>query len=113
MMNIQRIRGMLGFARRSGKTVTGTDAVCEAMARDKRAKASLVVISEEASAPTLKKLTTKADFYSVPYLVLPFSKEELGRTVGKESPTVCIAVISEDFAKEIIIASGASASEIN
>ncbi len=113
MMDMRRIRGMLGFARKSGNTVLGTDAVCEAMAKSGKGKAKLIVISDGASDGTQKKLTVKADFYSIPYIILPLSKEELGRIVGKDAPTVCIAVISEDFAKEIIKASGALASENN
>ena len=94
-----RITGMLGFAKRAGKLIIGTELVCRAMP-DKKIK--LVVISDGASAATKKKLTTKSDFYALPHLVVELDTAELGRIIGKDSAVAAVGVTDDGFAREII-----------
>lgn len=96
--NVQRICGMLGFARRAGKTVIGTELVCRAMPKG---TVKLVVISDGCSEGTMKKLTVKSDFYQIPWVLAPIDTEALARTVGKGSAVAAVAVTDEGFAEEI------------
>ena len=96
--NVQRICGMLGFARRAGKTVIGTELVCRAMPKG---EVRLVVISAGCSDGTMKKLTVKCDFYRIPWVLAPIDTEALAKTVGKESKVAAVAVTDERFAEEI------------
>ena len=92
---------MLGFAMRAGKIVLGTDLVIGAIRAKGKGKARLVLISDEASAGTKKKISFKAEFYGVKALEIAVTPDELGRTLGKESSPVAIAIIDDNFAEEI------------
>ena len=91
--------GMLGFARRAGKTVIGTEQICIAMPKG---RLRLVVISCAASAATKKKLSVKSDFYKIPWVEAEIDTESLGHLLGKESAVAAVAVTDEGFAEEII-----------
>ena len=95
----QRVHGMLGFARRAGKTVIGTEQICIAMPRG---KIRLVVISSSASDATKKKLSVKSDFYKIPWVEVQIDTVSLGHMLGKESAVAAVAVADERFAEEII-----------
>ena len=90
---------MLGFARRAGKTVIGTEQICLAMPKG---KVRLVVISHSASTATKKKLTVKSDFYKIPWVEAKIDTESLGHLLGKESAVAAVAVTDDGFAEQII-----------
>ena len=90
---------MLGFAMRAGKLVLGTELVCRAMPTG---RVLLTVISAGASEPTKKKLRTKSEFYSIPYVVVEIDTETLGAILGKSHATAAVAVTDSGFASEII-----------
>ncbi len=96
----KRFIGMLGLARRAGKTVLGTDMICEKM-RAKR-KPVLVLVSHTASDATRERLTKKCVFYNIPYHLVEISTEELGRLMGKSGAIAAVALIDEGFARELI-----------
>ena len=89
---------MLGFARRAGKTVIGTELVCRAMPKG---EVKLVVISATCSESTMKKLKVKSDFYRIPWVLAPLDTEALAKTVGKDSAVAAVAVTDAGFAEEI------------
>ena len=97
--NIQRISGMLGFARKTGKTVIGTEMVCRMMPKNGFIK--LVVISGGASDSTKKKLTVKCDFYKIPSVVAEIDTEALASLLGKSGAVAAVAVTDDRFAEEI------------
>ena len=97
--NTKRIKGMLGFARRAGKTVIGTELICRAMP-DKSLK--LVVLSATASAATKKKLTVKSEFYGIPLVESDIDTESLGALLGKRGAVAAVAVTDSAFGDEII-----------
>ena len=97
--NIQRIGGMLGFARKAGKTVIGTEMVCRMM--PKKGYIKLVVISGGASDSTKKKLTVKCDFYKIPSVVAEIDTETLASLLGKSGAVAAVAVTDGGFAEEI------------
>ena len=96
---VQRISGMIGFARRAGKTVIGTELVCRAMSKG---EVKLVVISSTASDSTKKKLTVKSAFYGVCWVMAEIDTERLGALVGKGGAVAAIAITDRMFADEIV-----------
>ena len=99
---VQRISGMIGFARRAGKTVIGTELVCRAMAKG---EVKLVVISSTASDSTKKKLTVKSAFYGISWVLIEIDTERLGALVGKGGAVAAIAITDQMFADEVAKAS--------
>lgn len=101
--NTQRIKGMLGFARRAGKTVIGTDLICKELSRG---RVKLVVISSSASDGTKSRLVHKCEWYAARYLETAIDKEELGTVLGKDTEVAAVALTDDAFAEEIIKAKG-------
>lgn len=95
---VQKICGMIGLARRAGKTVIGTDLVCRAMPKG---GVSLVLISVSASAPTKKKLSVKSEFYGIKWIEADIDTERLGKILGKSGAVAAIAITDAGFAGEI------------
>ena len=94
----QRICGMIGFARRAGKTVIGTDHVCRAMPTG---SIRLVVIAGDASQATKKKLTVKSEFYGIPSVEANIDTARLGNILGKGGAVATVAITDDRFAEEI------------
>ena len=92
---------MLGFAMRAGKVILGTESVCSAMAKNGKAKPRLVLIAENASDGTKKKLLTKAEFYGIEAITINIDSSELGRMFGKLYAPATVAVVDDRFAEEI------------
>lgn len=90
---------MLGFARRAGKTVIGTEMVCRMM--PKKGCIKLVVISSGASDSTKKKLTVKCEFYHIPSVVTEIDTVSLASLLGKTGAVAAVAVTDDGFAEEI------------
>lgn len=95
----ERLLKFLGLCRRAGKTVHGTPLVCTALAAKR--PPFLVLMSEEASDGTKKKLCNKTSFYRVSLLSLPVSCERLAKAVGKTGELAAVAVTDEGFAREL------------
>ena len=60
----------------------------------------MVLVTEDASKNTKKKFANRCAYYQVSLLTLPFTKEVLGKALGKEERS-CAAVCEEGFAKSI------------
>lgn len=75
-----KILSLLGLAARGRNLVSGEFSTEKAI---KAGKASLVVVSREASDNTREMFTNKCAFYKVP-IYFYGTKEELGRAIGKE-----------------------------
>lgn len=93
---------MIGFARRAGKTVIGTELVCRAMPKG---EVKLVVISSTASDSTKKKLTVKSAFYGISWVLIEIDTERLGALVGKGGAVAAVAITDQMFADEVVKAS--------
>ena len=92
--------GMLGLAKRAGKTVHGTDMICEQM-RAKR-KPVLVFVSQSASDATRKRLFTKSNFYNIPLVEISASTEELGHLLTGGGLTAAVAIMDDGFAARLL-----------
>lgn len=91
-----KLLSFLGLAMRAGQLVTGEEQVITSM-RKKQVK--LVILAQDASPNTAKKVTDKAKTYQVPVLTLA-SREHLGRAIGK-GERVVIGVLDTGFANQI------------
>ena len=94
---MQRIKGMIGLARRAGKVIMGTELITLAFPKG---KVRLVIIACDSSDGTKEKLTHKCEYYKIPSLVLDIEKEELGALLGKSS-VAAVAICDNGFATEI------------
>ena len=93
-----RILLMLGLAARAGKLAVGADSACSAAA----AGAPLLLLSQDASDNTKKRLRDKADFYGCDIRELPFSGGDVGHAVGKKSTAAALAVNDGNFCRALL-----------
>lgn len=91
-----KIPSTVSLAKKAGKTVSGEEAVKEAV---RCGKASLVILAEDAGRNTEKSIKNSCAYYDV-RLVRLGTKEELGRAIGRSFNAV-IAVCDRGFAESI------------
>ena len=107
MDDVKNLLGMIGICRRAGKTVIGTDMVCEHLR--KRGKKSiedekidiLVLEAADTSENTHKKLSDKCIFYNVKHIRLQLEGAALGKAVGKDY-AAAIAVNDANMCRAIL-----------
>ncbi len=91
-----KIYGMMGLAKRAGKAISGTDAV---ISKIRGFEAYLVIISEDASDGTKKRISDKCKSYDTEYIFYG-SCDDVGNAVGT-SNCVAVAITDEGFARSI------------
>ncbi|CAG7602582.1 putative ribosomal protein YlxQ [Paenibacillus solanacearum] len=87
----------LGLTMRAGKIITGEEMVIQAV---RSGEAKLVIVAEDASDNTFKKINDKCSYYGVP-LLQTGGREQLGDSIGKEA-RVAIAVTDAGFARMLM-----------
>lgn len=87
----------LGLAMRAGKIVAGEEMVIESV---RSGAARLVIVAEDASANTYKKLNDKCSYYQVP-IHRCGRRDELGASIGKEA-RVALAVTDAGFSRMLM-----------
>ncbi|MEI8199436.1 MAG: ribosomal L7Ae/L30e/S12e/Gadd45 family protein [Eubacteriales bacterium] len=92
-----KILTFLGLATKAGKTVSGADAVAEAVARG---CAYLVLVTEDASEGTAKKIAFFSRQAGVSFCRFS-TRQQLGKFLGKEDRAVA-AVLDKGFADRLI-----------
>ncbi len=90
-----QIRGLLGFAMRSGKVCVGAS---KALEQVERQKAALVLLDEGAAPNTRDKLIHRCQGAQVPCRVLP--EGLLGQAIGRPN-TVAAALLHGDIARKL------------
>lgn len=93
----QKILNLIGLATKAGKTASGEFMTEKSV---KTGKASLVIVSEEASDNTRKMFTNMCTYYKVPICFFG-KKDELGRAMGKEM-RASLAIVDGGFAKAVV-----------
>ena len=96
MDNRQKVLNLIGLATKAGKTASGEFSTEKAV---KTGKASLVIVSEEASDNTKKMFSNMCTYYKVPLYMLG-EKEKLGHAMGKEM-RASLAILDEGLAKAV------------
>ena len=93
---MNKVLQFLGLAMKSGKIVSGEQAVQSAL---KNKKCSLLIVARDATENTKKRMIQSAVFSGIPYLQWG-EKEALGRALGKADRS-SVAVCDAGFAKKI------------
>ena len=93
----ERILSFLGLATKAQKTVSGTDAVLEAIFRE---RACLVLVAGDSSEGTAEKISFHAGQAGVPYCRFS-TRENLGKFLGKTDRAVA-CVTDEGFAARLV-----------
>ena len=95
-----RFLGLLGLAKRAGRTVTGAPLIFTAM-KSKRPPC-LVLVASDASDGARKKLRTKCEYYNVPLLYTTYTKEALAHAVGNSGEVAAVALTDRGLAGELL-----------
>lgn len=96
-MNSNLWMSLLGLANRARKITSGEELSVKEI---RSGKAKLVLLSADASANTMKKITDKCKSYHVP-LKMVDNRYLLGKAIGKEARVV-VTVLDEGFAKKLL-----------
>ncbi|MFA9558042.1 YlxQ family RNA-binding protein [Evansella sp. AB-rgal1] len=87
---------MLGLASRARKLITGEELVVKAIQKQ---KVYAVILSEDASLNTKKKIQDKCSFYKVPLMIIG-NRQQIGNAIGKDERVV-VGIEDAGFAKKI------------
>lgn len=93
---MSKVRSYIGFARKSRNLVMGTDVAIRYIEKN---KVKLLIIAEDTSENTVKKLVNKAESNKVEYRIYK-SSDELSEMAGTGGRTV-FAITDDHFAKII------------
>ena len=96
-MNENQWVSLLGLANRARKIISGEELSLKEI---RSGKAKLVLLSEDASTNTDKKITDKCKSYDVPFRMIE-NREVLGHAIGKEARVV-VAILDGGFAKKLL-----------
>ena len=88
---------LLGFARKSGNLVSGVNTCTFAIAKG---RAKLVILAEDISAGSEKKIMKEIRKKEIPYIKYS-TIDELSHIAGEEGRSV-FAVLDENFARSIL-----------
>jgi len=99
-MNNDPVLRMIGLSMRAGKLVFGSNLVVSAIRSPNKPK--LVLIAEDASDNTKKKVIDGCTFHSVKYLNTQYSGSVFSKTIGKTFDVMVVAVTDDGLAKTII-----------
>lgn len=93
----QQWMSLLGLMNRARKLISGEELVVKEI---RSGKAKLVLLAEDASKNTEKKISDKCAYYQVP-LKRVENRTLLGQAIGKEARVV-VAVLDEGFAQKLL-----------
>lgn len=88
---------LLGLSSRARKIVSGEELVVKEI---RNARAKLVLLSEDASANTTKKISDKCTYYQIPLRSVN-DRYILGQAIGKDARVV-VAVTDSGFANKLM-----------
>ena len=96
-MNQEKLKGLIGLARRAGQLSLGTDTVLKQL---KGGRCAVVLLDEAAAPNTRKHLAEAADFMQVPLFTVP---EGLMDLATGQSGRIAAAVSRGGLADQIIL----------
>lgn len=102
MRDEKKLRSLLGFAKKAGKVINGTDMAVESVRSGKKNAVKLFILASDASANTEKRIRNTSEYYSVPMIVTQMAKSELAHTVGSVSEISVIGVTDTGFADAML-----------
>ncbi len=90
-MQKNKLIGLLGLCRRSGRLTVGFDAVA-ALCRENRV---LLMLANDAAPRTARQLQFQAG--DKPVYVLPLNREQIARAIGSSKPVAALATTDVGF----------------
>ena len=94
---MDKILSYVGLCRKAGKLIPGTAQATDAI---RSGKAVMSLLSSDASDNTVKRISDCSRYRGVECVTLPFTSEQLGAAIGKES-IAAAAVTDTRFAEMI------------
>ena len=95
---IDRLCKMIGLAKRASRLQCGTEMCCEAV---RAGKARLVLLAENVSENTKKKVQNCCTYYRSACQMLPIDADRLSHAVGNSMSLAAVAVTDDGFAQAI------------
>lgn len=86
----------LGLAVRAGRLIVGAEDCAKQL---RRSRGGLLVTASDAAANTLEQVCQMSGARHVPMLGTAYTKEELGRAVGRASPVAVAYICDEGLAR--------------
>lgn len=96
-----RLLGMLGLAKRAGKLVSGTERVAESI-RNHAPVIELVLIAENASANSRKRVENCCTYYGAVLKTIPASTEELAHSIGNGGAVSAVGITDKSFTAAVV-----------
>ena len=86
---------LLGLAARARALVIGVPLICTALSQGKNKAPALVLVAEDCSANTKKRITDRTAFYGATLLPLPCTCAELAHVIGKKEALVAAVGVTD------------------
>ncbi len=96
MNNADKALSLLGLAARARKIISGEEQVVKGI---QQGNVFYVIIAEDASDNSRKKITDKCSFYDIPFNEI-FDRDKLGHSIGKES-RIAVGITDQGFSKQL------------
>ena len=93
------ILGLIGFSRRAGSIVIGTDLVCDEI---RSGKIHFAILAMDCSPNTKKRVLNCCEYYKCDLLTDVFTKEELTKICSKSSYISAIGISDRNIIKGIL-----------
>jgi ribosomal protein L7Ae-like RNA K-turn-binding protein len=87
----------LGLCARARGLIFGTSMVCEALQKGRGIR--LVLVAQDVSANTAKRISDKCAYYGVRKEILPLDGDHLAHAVGKTSSLAAVGLTDENFCR--------------
>ena len=86
---------LLGLAARARALVIGVPLICTALSQGKSKAPALVLVAEDCSANTKKRITDRTAFYGAELIALPCTCEQLAHAIGKKEALVAAVGVTD------------------
>ena len=93
----KKMLSTIGICAKAGKLIYGISLICEAMKSGGKSTPILVIIANDISENSRKRITDRCKFYSVEYITLTIDAEELGLTVGKKTALGAVGITDNNL----------------
>ena len=94
-VDMTRALRLLGLAARARALVIGVPLICTALSQGKNKAPALVLVAEDCSANTKKRITDRTAFYGAELIALPCTCEQLAHTIGKKEALVAAVGVTD------------------
>ncbi len=95
--NYKQLLFSIGLARKAGKVIVGTDAVCDEI---RKRKILIAICANDVSDNTRKKISDCCAYYHVTLHFCELTKNDLGHAIGKPF-AACIGITDENLSELI------------